>query len=107
MPDDEVLLPNEAGEPQEFLASGKKAINKNAVHYWDQRTCRVSHNVSENARRKIRHILDEEAIDAEIAALHKQLAERTAEHQHLRQQLAEEEQQGCAALLPLSGRRLA
>ena len=50
---------------------------------------------------------DEEAIDAEIAALHKQLAERTAEHQHLRQQLAEEEQQGCAALLPLSGRRLA
>ena len=45
---------------------------------------------------------DEEAIDAEIAALHKQLAERTAEHQHLRQQLAEEEQQGCAALLPLS-----
>ena len=50
---------------------------------------------------------DEEAIDAEIAALHKQLAERTAEHQHLRQQLAEEEQQGCAALLPLPGTRLA
>ena len=50
---------------------------------------------------------DEEVIDAEIAALHKQLAERTAEHQHLRQQLAEEEQQGCAALLPLPGTRLA
>ena len=46
---------------------------------------------------------DEEAIDAEIAALHKQLAERTAEHQHLRQQLAEEEQQGCAARRCLAG----